>query len=70
MAILVVMTLKQTFLPGAVNVHRVMGGVAAYLLIGVTWAFGYKLLMEMIPDAIHFQTPLAAGVPTGEPARV
>jgi hypothetical protein len=36
MAILVVMTLKQTFLAGPVNVHRVMGGVAAYLLIGVT----------------------------------
>lgn len=70
MAILVVMTLKQTFLPGPVSVHRVMGGVAAYLLIGVTWAFGYKLLMEESPDAIHFQTPLAAGVPTGEPARL
>jgi len=70
MGILVVMTLKQTFLPGPVNVHRVMGGVAAYLLIGVTWAFGYKLLIEEIPDAIHFQTPLAAGVPTGEPARL
>ncbi|MGO9262921.1 MAG: ion channel [Bryobacteraceae bacterium] len=70
MAILAVMTLKQTFLPGPVNVHRVMGGVAAYLLIGVTWAFGYKLLMEEIPDAIHFQSPLAVGVPTGEPARL
>jgi Ion channel len=70
MAILVVMTLKQTFLPGPVSVHRVMGGVAAYLLIGVTWAFGYKLLMEIIPDAIHFQTPLAVGVPTGEPSRL
>jgi hypothetical protein len=55
MAILVVMTLKQTFLlPGPVSVHRVMGGIAAYLLIGVTWAFGYKLLLEMIPGAIHF----------------
>jgi hypothetical protein len=63
MAILVVMTLKQTFLPGPVTVHRVMGGVAAYLLIGVTWAFAYKLLMEEIPDAIHFQTPLATGGP-------
>ena len=70
MAILVVMTLKQTFLPGPVNVHRVMGGVAAYLLIGVTWAFGYKLLMEEIPDAIHFQIPLTAGMSTGEPARL
>jgi hypothetical protein len=71
MAILVVMTLKQTFLlPGPVSVHRVMGGVAAYLLIGLTWAFGYKLLLEMIPDAIHFQTPLTAGVATGEPGRL
>src|SRR6202521_2868167 len=32
MAILVFMTLKQTFLPGPVSVHRIMGGVAAYLL--------------------------------------
>ena len=69
MAILVVMTLKQTFLPGSVNVHRVMGGVAAYLLIGVTWAFAYKLLMEEVPDAIHFQSSFA-GVSTGEPARL
>lgn len=69
MAILVVMTLKQTFLPGPVNVHRVMGGVAAYLLIGVTWAFGYKLLMEEIPDAIHFQSSFT-GISTGEPSRL
>ena len=26
--------------------------------------------MEMIPDAIHFQTPLGAAVPTGEPSRL
>jgi hypothetical protein len=69
MAILVVMTLKQTFLPGPVTVHRVMGGVAAYLLIGVTWAFGYKLLMVEIPEAIHFQSSFA-GISTGEPARM
>jgi Ion channel len=67
LAILVVMTLRQTFRPGPVNVHRVMGGVAAYLLIGVTWAFAYKLLMEERPDAIHFQTFLG-GLPTGEPS--
>jgi hypothetical protein len=48
----------------------VMGGVAAYLLIGGTWAFAYKLLMEEIPDAIHFQSPLTVGVSTGEPARL
>jgi hypothetical protein len=67
LAILVVVTLKQTFRPGPVSVHRVMGGVAAYLLIGVTWAFGYKLLMEERPNAIHFQT-FIGGIPTGEPS--
>jgi len=67
LAILVVVTLKQTFRPGPVTVHRVMGGVAAYLLIGVTWAFGYKLLMELRPDAIHFQT-FVGGIATGEPS--
>lgn len=63
LAILVVVTLKQTFRPGPVSVHRVMGGVAAYLLVGVTWAFGYKLLMEERPDAIHFHT-FISGIPT------
>ena len=67
LAILVVVTLKQTFRPGPVSVHRVMGGVAAYMLIGVTWAFAYKLLMEQRPDAIHFQK-FIGGIPTGEPS--
>ncbi len=69
MAILVVMTLKHTFREGPVSVHRVMGGVAAYLLIGLTWAFGYKLLMQERPDAIYFESSLA-GIPTGEPSRL
>jgi len=69
LAILVVMTLKHTLRPGPISVHRVMGGVAAYLLIGLTWAFGYKLLMENRPDAIHLQSSIA-GSPTGEPSRL
>ncbi|MCU1296065.1 MAG: Ion transport 2 domain protein [Acidobacteriaceae bacterium] len=69
MAILVVMTLRHAFRPGPISVHRVMGGVAAYLLIGLTWSFGYRLLMEERPNAIHFQQPVI-GVPTGEPGRL
>jgi hypothetical protein len=69
LTILVVMTLKHTFRPGPVSLHRVMGGVAVYLLIGLTWGFGYKLLMEERPDAIHFQT-FVGGIPTGEPSRL
>jgi hypothetical protein len=69
LAILVVMTLRQTFRPGPVSVYRIMGGVAAYLLIGLSWAFGYKLLMEERPDAIHFQA-FTGGIPTSEPSRL
>jgi Ion channel len=69
MVVLVIMTLRTTFRRGPVSVHRVMGGIAAYLLIGLTWAFGYRLLMEKIPDAIHFQSPIG-GIPTGEPSRL
>ena len=64
------LTFALMLLSGAVSVHRVMGGVAAYLLIGVTWAFGYKLLLEIIPNAIHFQIPLTTVVATGEPGRL
>lgn len=69
LAILIVMTLKHTFRPGPISGHRVMGGVATYLLIGIIWAFGYKRLMETHPDAIHFETSFA-GIPTGEPSRL
>src|SRR6266566_811748 len=69
LAILIVMTLRHTFRPGRVSVHRVMGGVAGYLLIGLTWAFGYKVLMEERPYAIHFLSSIA-GSPTGEPSRL
>ncbi|HEY6768631.1 MAG TPA: ion channel [Candidatus Sulfotelmatobacter sp.] len=62
MGILVVMTLRHTFRPGPISVHRVMGGVAAYLLIGLTWAFGYQLLMQERPDAIRFQSPIAGNL--------
>jgi hypothetical protein len=46
-----------------------MGGVAGYLLIGVTWAFAYMLLVEEVPDAIHFPSSFAA-IPAGEPTRL
>jgi hypothetical protein len=45
LAILVSMTLKRTLRPGRVTVHRVIGGIAGYLLIGYTWTFAYQLLV-------------------------
>jgi len=63
LAILVFMTLKRTLRRGPVTGYRVIGGIAGYLLIGMTWAFAYQLLVEQAPDAIHFEAPLAQVAP-------
>jgi len=71
------MTLRHTFRRAPLACTGSWGGVAAYLLIGLTWAFGYKLLMQERPDAIYFQSSFAfagtpeglATIPTGEPSR-
>jgi hypothetical protein len=60
LAILVTMTLRQTFRPGPVTIYRVMGGIAGYLLIGFTWSFAYQLVLQQVPNAIHF----ASAVPS------
>jgi hypothetical protein len=48
-----VITLVQVFSPGAVTLHRVLGAIAAYLLIGLMWSYAYALADIMIPGSIH-----------------
>jgi hypothetical protein len=55
LSILVFMTLKRTLRPGPVTVYRVIGGIAGYLLIGLTWTFAYQLLVQQVPGAIYFE---------------
>lgn len=69
LSILVFMTLRQTFRPGPVTVHRVMGGIAGYLLIGVTWTLAYQLVVQEAPGAIHFESAVD-GIPTRQPTHL
>jgi hypothetical protein len=48
-----VITLIQVFSPGAITLHRVLGAIAAYLLIGLMWSYGYFLADMLIPGSIH-----------------
>jgi hypothetical protein len=48
-----VITLIQVFSPGAINLHRVLGAVAAYLLIGLVWSYAYFLADMIIPSLLH-----------------
>ena len=59
LSILVFMTLKRTLRPGPVTLYRVMGGIAAYLLIGFAWTYAYQLVLHQAPGAIHFQSGVA-----------
>jgi hypothetical protein len=59
LSILVTMTLRRTLSPGPVTAYRVIGGIAGYLLIGLTWAFAYQLLLQQAPGAIHFEAGMA-----------
>jgi Ion channel len=69
LSILLSMTLKRTLRPGPVTVYRVMGGVAGYLIIGLTWALAYDILVQQVPDAIHFLPATARGLP-GQPSQL
>jgi hypothetical protein len=66
LSILLFMTLKRTLRPGRVTVFRVAGGIAGYVLIGLTWTFAYQLLIQQAPGAIRFDAAVAAA-PSQQP---
>jgi hypothetical protein len=63
LSIMFCVTLERTLRPGRINGYRVLGGIAGYLLIGLTWAFAYQLLIERAPSAIYFEPGVAQSFP-------
>ncbi len=57
LALFIAVILFHVFQPGPVTLHRVMGVVSVYLLLGLLWAFGYHLVQYVFPDAYHFNFP-------------
>jgi hypothetical protein len=55
-ALLLVVVSERVLRPGAVTVHRILGAVAVYLLIGVIWAQAYALVAQFVPGA--FSSPI------------
>jgi hypothetical protein len=47
-----VLVLGQTLRAGPITFHRIQGAVAAYLLLGVIWAYAYALLAHVRPGAL------------------
>ena len=54
-ALLAALVLWQVFTPGRMNVHRLLGAIAAYLLIGMGFAQVYRLIVLWAPPALLVQ---------------
>jgi hypothetical protein len=63
-SVLAVVVLVQVFREGPITSQRIQGAVAVYLLLGLTWAFAYKLIAIERPDAFVFST--AMGQPSSD----
>ena len=59
--LLLAVVLFQTLRGGPITVHRIQGGVAAYLLIGVAWAHAYSLVALLRPGAFSGAASAADG---------
>jgi hypothetical protein len=57
--LLLAVVLFHTLRDGPITLHRIQGGVAAYLLLGVAWAQAYSLVALLRPGA--FSGAAAAG---------
>jgi hypothetical protein len=49
--LLLAVVLFHTLRDGPITLHRIQGGVAAYLLLGVAWAHAYSLIAVLRPGA-------------------
>lgn len=56
--LLAAVTLARTLRPGEITMHRLQGAIAAYMLVGLMFAHGYRLVASGTPGAF-----LAGGAP-------
>jgi Ion channel len=57
-AMLAGVILIRVFSEGKVTIHRIQGAIAVYLLLGVIWSGGYRLVIHLNPGA--FSLPAVA----------
>ncbi|MBI1818452.1 MAG: two pore domain potassium channel family protein [Deltaproteobacteria bacterium] len=60
LAFLTVIVLITVLSEQTISADTIVGGVCAYLLLGVTWGFAYTLLVSVSPDAFTISPALAA----------
>lgn len=59
--LLAIALLVRVFEEGEINVHRIQGAVAVYLLLGVMWAGCYRVVLEFDPGAFNLPSNVNGG---------
>ena len=58
-ALLAFVVAQRVFRDGEVNLHRILGAVSLYLMLGMIWSFAYESLVLLDPAAFAFTVPPA-----------
>lgn len=67
LVVLTLVIIGHTFKEGPVTSSRIQGALAAYLLIGITWANLYRITLLFLPGAFHVPaTPEGQASPSTE----
>ncbi len=56
---LILVVVVQVFREGPITMHRVLGAVAVYLLLGLAWTLAYQLVSLSVPGAFTVSTESA-----------
>lgn len=63
LVLLNVLILSQVFREGPTTSHRIMGAIAAYLLLGLIWSLIFQAIALQIPNAFKGLEPFAGSDP-------
>jgi Ion channel len=55
--------MRQIFRPGPITHMRIQGAIAVYLLFGISWAYGYVIVMHVNPHAFQSNTVRLSQLP-------
>jgi hypothetical protein len=67
LVLLMLLLLVDVYRPGPITRYRIAGAVAAYVLLGLTWAYVYALIELGAPGSLHFPGSDATGVTQPQP---
>lgn len=56
------MVLVKVFEDGSVTIHRVIGSIVAYMLIGNIWALTYQFIYVQLPGSLQFPDSTGPGI--------